>query len=260
MTIQIFAAVTALLLPCQEGNAATPQKPLQANAAPETPRPPRLPTAPLPPNPTASGQLPSAPPVPQDFAEALRQHLRAQGDSVSPQEAEEILGALEEIRSAVGGPVLWPDDLAPTPGALNPIAPDRRPQPGHSLPQVQSSGPMWTPVMPHGAGPEPWLTPHPQPPKILPEPWKPTEVTFEHALRQAARLLDQAAAELEDQSRYDQADHLRERANQLRMEARESKSTEPQTETDPPPHTSFVPKPFQPGDFKQQAMVIQVLR
>lgn len=260
MTIQIFAAVTALLLPCQEGAAAPPQKPLQENVAPATPLPPRLPTATPTPNPAAPGQLPAAPPVPQDFGEALRQHLRAQGDSVSPQEAEEILGALEEIRSAVGGPVLWPDDLAPMPGAPNPIAPDRRPQPGHLPPQAQPSGPMWTPVMPPGAGPESWITPHPQPPQILPEPWRQTEVTFEHALRQAARLLEQAAAELEDQSRYDQADHLRERAKQLRMEARESKSNEPQAETDPPPHTSFVPKPFQPGAFKQQAMVIQVLR
>lgn len=95
---------------------------------------------------------------------------------------------------------------------------------------------------------------------MLPEPWSQPDVTFEHALRQAARVLEQAAADLEDQSRFDQADRLRERAQQLRIEARESDSVEPHGDPDPPPQTSSIPKAFEPGAFKQSSTVIQVLR
>ena len=243
--IRILAAATSLFIFSQEGAPSAPQKPTRENVAP----------------PASEVTPPAQAAAPQDFGEALRQHLKTQGEGVNPEEVEDILGTLEEIRSAVGGPALWPDDLTPPPGTPIPAGPDRQPQPGHLLPPVQPNAPMWNPSVPPGGGPDMWIPPHPpQVPQMLPEPWKQPEVTFEHALRQAARLLDQAAAELEEQSRFDQADRLREQAQQLRIEAREANTVEPQDEPDSPPRTSSIPRPFQPGAFKQTSMVIQVLR
>mgnify|MGYP007059396213 FL=1 len=48
------------------------------------------------------------------------------------------------------------------------------------------------------------------------------EVTYRQALRDAARVLDEGAANLEDANAFEQADALRQRADQLRELARQS--------------------------------------
>ena len=99
MTHLIFTIALTAVLSTQD-ETVTSGSPLEEKPATRSYEPVRRSESP-------SITLPHAQP-PQDFKAALRQHLKNQGEPLNPEEFEQMLGTLEDIRSAVGGPALWP--------------------------------------------------------------------------------------------------------------------------------------------------------
>ena len=209
---------------------------------------------------------PRSPQPPHDFKAALRQHLKNQGEPLNPEEFEQMLSTLEDIRSAVGSPALWPSDLPVGHSVDQPLAKTEgrrgdplrnQPQPERTIPllghlfQSTHPGQGTAPLMPQHSG-----YPHSNPT----HPRDHAEVTYIGALRDSARRLDQAAADLEEQSKFDEADRLREHAQRLRIEARASQPPSPDMKPVEPPKNSSVPLPFRPGTFRHQAMIQTVIR
>ena len=257
MTHLIFAIALTAVLSTQD-ETVTSGSPLEEKPATRSSEPVRRSESP-------SITLPHDQP-PQDFKAALRQHLKNQGEPLNPEEFEQMLGTLEDIRSAVGGPALWPSDLPPGHSVAQPLAkPEGRrgdplrnqPQPERTIPllghlfQSTHPGQGTAPLMPQHSG-----YPHSNPT----HPRDHAEVTYIGALRDSARRLDQAAADLEEQSKFDEADRLREHAQRLRIEARASEPPSPDMKPVEPPKNSSVPLPFRPGTFRHQAMIQTVIR
>ena len=221
-------------------------------------------------NPHSAAESPSVTPrppqPPQDFKAALRQHLKNQGEALNPEEFEQMLGTLEDIRSAVGGPALWPSDLPLGHSENQPRAtPEgRRGDPSRNQPQPEGTipllGHLFQPTHP-GQGAAPLVRqPSGYPNNSPTHPRDHAEVTYIGALRDSARRLDQAAADLEEQAKFDEADRLREHAQRLRIEARASQPPSPVMKPAEPPKNSSVPLPFRPGTFRHQAMIQTVIR